>query len=47
MILNGVEFIIKGGELHVSFITKWAFGNKAAVSLMTILVISHWGCQLL
>jgi hypothetical protein len=39
MILTGVEFIhIKGGELEVSFITKWSFGNKAAVSLMTILV---------
>ena len=40
MILTDVEFIhIKGGELQVSFITKWSFGNKAAVSLMTILVI--------
>ena len=23
----------------MSFITKWAFGNKAAVSLMTILIL--------
>lgn len=27
------------GDVEVSFITKWAFGNKAAVSLMTILIL--------
>ena len=27
------------GDGKVSFITKWAFGNKAAVSLMTILIL--------
>lgn len=27
------------GDVEVSIITKWAFGNKAAVSLMTILIL--------
>lgn len=27
------------GDFSVSFITKWAFGNKAAVALMTVLIL--------
>ena len=38
-ILLVILFVIQGGVFCMSLFTKWAFNNKAAVSLMTLLIL--------
>ncbi len=37
---NSILHLFQGGEEPLSIFTKWAFKNKSAVSLMTILVLA-------